>query len=771
MDKFDEAAIRQRLEELRRDINLHNRLYYTEAAPDISDYEYDRLYRELIDLEKEYPHLVTPDSPTQRVGGEALSAFEHITHTVPMMSLDNTYTIGEIHDFDRQIRKLSGGQPYSYILEPKVDGVAFTLIYENGLLTAAGTRGDGSRGDDITANVRTIKSIPLKIETDAATIEIRGEVYMGKEAFREFTQQQIAEGKEAFKNPRNATAGSLKQLDPKVVAQRPLDAVLYGFGQLDGIAFETHADFLRQLKSWGFPTVAKFWQCRDINEVIDAIGELEKLRRSFAYEIDGAVIKVNEIGLYEKLGSTAKSPRWAKAFKYPPEQAETVVRDITVQVGRTGVLTPVAELEPVFLAGSEISRATLHNGDYIAEKDIRVGDHVIIEKAGEVIPAVVSVIKDKRPPDASEYSMPDKCPVCGEPVSRREDEVALRCDNLQCPAQLERLLRHFAARNCLDIEALGNIVAEKLVATGMVKSPLDIFRLKLMQLERLNLGTQKEIRFLGTKNARKLLDAVERSRNLSLDRWLFALGIPRIGRTVARQLATAHTDLQDIAESKLLRDILAINELIQQAASINPDAAGENRPRNDEERQQRIQQLQEINRRLLETAARLKESGQIEKQDIRTKKNGLQSIEIQTAIKQDAARAVTDFFESERGRSIMRQLDELGINPRSSRQESNSALTGKTFVLTGTLTTMKRDEAADAIRAKGGNVTSTVTRNTTYLVAGKNTGAVKTGKARELGVEIIDEGALIEMLGPTAANTQNKPAPTHHTGPQQLSLF
>jgi DNA ligase (NAD+) len=755
---------RTRVQELRDIINHHNRLYYTDASPEISDFEYDKLYRELVDLERAHPELFSPDSPTARVGSEPLQHFEHIIYKIPMMSLDNTYSYGEITDFDTQIRRLLKGRPYSYVLEPKVDGVAFSLRYENGVLTAAGTRGDGTRGDDITANVRTIRSIPLKIDCNAALLEIRGEVYMPKKDFLEFTEKQVAAGREPFKNPRNAAAGSLKLLDSREVAKRPLSAVLYGLGETSGISFQSHAQFLNKLKRWELPTTEKFWQCQSINDVIDAIKELEKSRHDFPFEIDGAVIKVNERELYDELGSTAKSPRWAKAFKYPPEQAETTVEDITVQVGRTGVLTPVAELTPVLLAGSEISRATLHNAEHIERMDIRVGDHVMIEKAGEVIPAVVSVLKSKRPPDAEKFVMPKNCPVCGEPVVQQKEEVALRCENLQCPAQLERLLRHFASRQCLDIEALGSIVAEKLVENGMVKTPLDIFCLDLARLARLNLGTQTDIRIFGEKNAAKLLDAVERARHMPLDRWLFALGIPRIGRTVARQIAAAHQNMFELADSRVINDINSINELLSRAAVINPDATGDNRPGTTEERTQRIAELKEINRQILEIGTRLKTDGQIIKLESRTKNNGLQSIEVQTVIKQDAARALKDFFNSERGRAVISRLRELHINPESEKNNAGNALSGKSFVLTGTLQSMTRDEAADAIQAQGGTVTSSVSRNTTYLVAGKNTGAKKSEKARELGVEVIDETALLELLG-------GKAAPPKTPQQEQLTLF
>ncbi len=815
--------IQKRIDYLRIQLNRHNRLYYIEATPEISDFEYDKLYAELVGIEAKYPELVTADSPTLRVGGAPLSSFEHITHAVPMMSLDNTYSHEEICDLDKMLHRLLEDRTFTYILEPKVDGVAFTLRYEDGLLISAGTRGDGIRGDNVTANVRTIKSIPLRIETDAAVVEVRGEVFMDKQKFLELTEKQTAAGKEPFKNPRNATAGSLKQLDSRIVATRPLDAVLYACGQLDGITFETHKQFLLQLKKWGFPTVDRFWTCSDIDEVITSIEELQTMRHDFPFEIDGAVVKVNQIDLHQKLGSTAKSPRWAKAFKYPPEQAETVVRDITVQVGRTGVLTPVAELEPIFLSGSEISRATLHNAEHRARKDIRVGDHVMIEKAGEVIPAVVSVLKNKRLETTQKFKMPATCPACGEPAIQRPDEVALRCENLQCPAQTVRLLRHFASRNCLDIEALGNIVAEKLVEREMVKTPLDLFNLKLFELGCLNLGTQKDPRTFGEKNASKLIDAVNRARTMPLDRWLFALGIPRIGKTVSFNLARIHKDLISVSQSEIipgflefldmqsstLHKIKGMNKEIRATKGSNGNKkdlsqnimrlraegspAPENDLKNDGDSKNSadakngagvpsprtliqdtiLDSISQFNTELEQAA---KTFVDLDLLKISAKKHTTKNVDktyITTSIGSESAKTVLKFFDSKRGQATLQQLAELGINPTSAAASSGTSLSGSTFVLTGTLTTMKRDEAADAIRSNGGSVTTTVTSKTTYLVAGANTGAKKTEKAQSLNVKVIDEETLVQMIAieiPTAVIEPEKPK-IQKPDQQQMTLF
>ncbi len=782
-----QADAQTRITELRAAIDRHDRLYYVDAAPEISDYDYDMLFKELEALEKQFPALVTPDSPTQRVGGQPLTAFEPVTHAIPMLSLDNTYTRDEIRDLDTSLRKLLGDTPFTYVVEPKVDGVAFALRYEDGQLVSAATRGNSTRGDDVTTNVRTINSVPLHITTDAAVVEVRGEVYMGKAAFLKFREQQIEsakgnqelmgfaesedEDKGAFKNPRNATAGSLKQLDPRITAKRPLDAVLYGSGLIEGAVFETHEQLLQQLKTWGFRTVPRFWTCATIDDVLSAIDELETMRHDFPFEIDGAVVKVNEVALYETLGSTERSPRWAKAYKYAPEQAETVVRGITVQVGRTGVLTPVAELEPVFLAGSEIKRATLHNADMIASKDIRVGDHVMIEKAGEVIPAVLDALKEKRTGSESAFSMPDTCPACGEPATKREGEVALRCENLQCPAQSVRLLRHFAARTCLDIEALGDIVAEKLVESGRVTSPVDLFGLDVQTLGSLNLGTTDEPRTFGEKNAAKLLASVTRARTMPLDRWLHALGIPRIGKTVSFHLARTHENLTELSQSKIIPQLLAFldrqSEIIAEIKRQNKIARTAATP--EDVKKQATDCIAQLNVDLQQAAKSLVEIGLIK---VSTKKQLVKNLDesyITTDIGPESTQRLIGFFASERGQQILGKLNDLGINPVSAEIPQGDRLAGKIFVLTGTLVTMTREAAAAAIQAQGGSVTASVTGKTTYLVAGANTGARKTEKAQALGVDVIDEAKLLQMLD-LPITTETVPQPEAPPKPVQGEL-
>lgn len=545
---------RKRIEWLRKEIARHDYLYYVEAKPEISDREYDKLYHELEKLEQQFPDLITPDSPTQRVGGQPLEEFPTVVHRIPMLSLSNTYSPEELRDFDTRIKKILGNRKYSYVVEPKVDGVAVSLRYERGMLTLGSTRGDGVRGDDITANLKTIRTIPLRLlgSSPPDVLEVRGEVYMTKEGFLKLNQQREENGEEPFANPRNAAAGSLKQLDPRVVAQRPLDAVFYAVGEYEGIEFNTQEDVLLKLRGFGLRTTPRYWKCKDIDECLKALDELKSIKSAFPFEIDGGVVKVNERRYYEILGTTAKSPRWAAAFKYEPERAETILRDIVVQVGRTGVLTPVAVLDPVFVSGSTVSRATLHNEDEIRRKDIRIGDHVLVEKAGEVIPAVVGVVKEKRTGKEKVFHMPRKCPVCGEPVVRRPGEVAVRCENLQCPAQLKRWIGYFASRGAMDIEGLGEVLIDQLVDSGLVKSPADLYRLKkedLLKLER-----------IADKSAENLLHAIDESRNRDLWRLIFALGIPHVGSRTAQVLEEEFGSLDALAKADEER-LLAVTDI------------------------------------------------------------------------------------------------------------------------------------------------------------------------------------------------------------------
>ena len=660
---------RRRIEQLTREAERHNRLYYEEAAPEISDRDFDALLRELEELEAAFPQFAAADSPTRRVGGQPLAAFASVAHVVPMMSLANTYSMSELREFDARVRRTLGAQNYTYLLEPKIDGVAVSLRYESGRLTLGSTRGDGRTGDDITQNLKTLRTIPVRLRgkdlPDA--VEIRGEVFMPRAGFAALNQERQEAGLDAFANPRNAAAGSLKQLDPRVVAERPLDAVFYGIGQLEGAQFKTHADLLSALKRWGLPTHERVWTCTDIDEALQHLEELHQLRHDFPFEIDGGVLKVNERGLYEELGATSKSPRWAVAYKYEPEQAETRLRTITVQVGRTGVLTPVAELEPVLLSGSTVSRATLHNEDEIARKDIRVGDLVVVEKAGEIIPAVVSVQTEKRTGAETRFVMPDTCPACGGPVARREGEVAVRCENSLCPAQLKNTIRYFAARGAMDIEGLGESLIDQLVDRGLVRTVADLYRLSLEEVA----GLER----MAEKSAGNLLDAIEKSKGHPLWRLLSGLGIRHIGAQSARTLAAEFEDLAALRAAD----------------------------------QERLESIQDIGPK--------------------------------------AAESIVAFFRAPHNQAVLESLRAAGVDPKGevSSPPTGAALAGKSFVLTGTLPTLTREQAAERIRAAGGKVTSSVSKKTDFVVAGENAGS-KFEKAEKLGVAILSEEELLKML-------------------------
>jgi DNA ligase (NAD+) len=714
----DEKPAAKRLEQLRDEIRKHDRLYYDEATPIISDREYDRLYKELVALETQFPDLVTPDSPTQRVSGTPLKAFEQVSHLIPMLSLDNTYSEEELKNFYARIRRLLPNEQIPVVIEPKVDGVAVSLVYENGRLRQAATRGDGNVGDNITQNIRTIRSVPERLRgVTAKLLEVRGEVYMDRKGFQELNEERKKEGLPQFANPRNAAAGSLKQLDPAIVAKRPLGIVLYGTGATEGVNVDLHSEIFPLLKKLGLPTTERWWVANSVEEILDAIHELDGVRHKFAYQTDGAVVKVNSFAQRERLGFTAKSPRWAIAYKYAAERVETRLKDIVIQVGRAGILTPVAVLEPVFVSGSTVGRATLHNEDEIKRKDFRIGDTVVIEKAGEVIPAVVEVVKSKRPRDAKPFDFAahvhGKCPVCGSPIQRDPQFVAWRCENLQCPAQTTRRVEFFAARGALDIESVGGIVADKLVERGLVRETLDLFELKTEQLAKLNLGTEEAPRLFGEKNATKAVNAIERARTLPLSRWLYALAIPDVGKTTATQLAKFHKDIEDVAHSQLLRDIIEYHE---------------------KEKNERA----EIAERLVKAGFAKPSKSKADKE------RG-----IVTEVGPVVAQSVLDFFASPTGKKILRRMKELGIQPRSEKVSAKKAaelpLAGKTFVLTGTLPSMTREQATEKIETLGGHVTGSVSKKTDYVLAGFEPGG-KLDKAKELGIRLLDEAAFKKML-------------------------
>jgi DNA ligase (NAD+) len=716
----DETQGAKRMEQLREEIRRHDRLYYEEAASVISDREYDRLYKELVDLETQFPDLVTPDSPTQRVGGKPLKAFEQVPHLVPMLSLDNTYSEEEVKNFYARIQRLLPDEKIPVVIEPKVDGVAVSLIYENGRLRQAATRGDGTVGDDITQNIRTIRSVPERLRGAAPKLlEARGEVYMDKHGFEKLNDERRKAGLPLFANPRNAAAGSLKQLDPTIVAKRPLGVVLYGTGATEGVDLDVHSEVFPLLKKLGLAATERWWVAKSVEEILDAIHELDGIRHNFAYQTDGAVVKVNSFAQRERLGFTAKSPRWAIAYKYEAERVETRLNDIVIQVGRTGILTPVAMLEPVLVSGSTVGRATLHNEDEIKRKDIRIGDTVVIEKAGEVIPAVVEVVKSKRPRGAKPFDFAKhihgKCPVCGGPIRRDPHFVAWRCENLQCPAQTTRRVEFFAVRSALDIESVGGIVADKLVERGLVREPLDLFELKTEQLAKLNLGTEEEPRVFGEKNATKAIRAIERSRTLPLSRWLFALAIPDVGRTTATQLAHFHETIEEVANSPLLKDVLLYHEKREEKKDAK------------------------------EIADRLIQSGFAKP----SKSKGEKDRGITTEVGPVVAQSVLDFFASSAGKKTLRRIKELGLRPNTEKVSAKKAaelpLAGKTFVLTGALPSMTREEATEKIETLGGHVTGSVSKNTDYVLAGAEPGS-KFDKAKELGVRIIGEPEFRKML-------------------------
>jgi DNA ligase (NAD+) len=676
-----QAAAQKRHSELADEIRRHDHAYYVEASPVISDQEYDRLYRELIDLEKEFPPLRTPDSPSQRVGGQPLEGFASVQHLRPMMSLDNTYSQEEVRQFMARAQKLWPGEKLEWTVEPKIDGLAVNLRYEGGVFTVGATRGDGTTGDDITSNLKTIRSIPLRLKKPGtralpSVLEVRGEVYLKLAGFKKLNAERVAAGEEPFANPRNAAAGSLKQLDPTIVATRPLDMIIYNAGHIAGASPpETQAAFIDWLKALGFKTPDKLWVCRNEDEVLAAVDELDTIRRKFEYDTDGAVIKLNAIALREKLGATSKAPRWAFAYKYAAEKAETKLKSITIQVGRTGALTPVAELEPVLLAGTVVKRATLHNEDDMRRKDIRVGDTVIIEKAGEVIPAVIQVVTAKRTGQEKEFHFPKTCPECGSPVSRssaESEQVVWRCTNPDCSAQVRGRIEHWCARGAMDIEGGGEALIAQLVGHGLAQDVAELYRLtegELLQLER-----------MGEKSAQNFLAAVEASKARDLWRLLFGLGILHVGSGVAKALARAFQNLDDLMQASIdqLNAVEDVGEVI--------------------------------------------------------------------------AHSLVQWFGDARNRELIQKLRKAGLNFESSlytKAAATGVFAGKTFVLTGTLPGLTREEAAAKIEALGGKVSSSVSKKTDYVLAGEEAGS-KLEKAQKIGVKIIDEKNFLKMCEGTS---------------------
>ena len=657
MDK--ENALR-RVNELTKIIEYHNNLYYNNDEPEISDYEYDMLLRELENLEAEYPELKRPDSPTNRVGGSAGEKFSPVTHAVPMESLHDSFSHDELRDFDRRVREAAGS--VKYVVEPKFDGLSVSCEYRNGVFARGSTRGDGTTGEDVTDNLMTIKSLPKRLKNAPEFIEVRGEVYMSFESFNALVKRQEENEEKPAKNPRNAAAGSLRQKNSKITAERQLDIFVFNIQQLEGAQVSSHSQSLEYLKQLGFPT--SFHKTfTDIEDVISEIERIGEHRGEYDYAIDGAVVKVDDFSQRELLGSTAKYPRWAEAYKYPPEEKPTKLLQIEINVGRTGVLTPVGVFEPVLLAGTTVSRATLHNSDFIAEKGVNVGDTVIIRKAGEIIPEVLSVAQKGE--NAEPFTFPKVCPSCGSPVSR-DDEAAIRCTNTDCPAQLMRHLIHFVSRDAMDIDGLGPAVLEQLVGENLIKSPADLYRLEASQL--ISLERMAE------KSANNLVAAVEKSKENELYRLVFALGIRNIGLKAAKLICENFATIDDI---------------------MNASA----------------EDFEKI--------------------------EGFGSV---------MAQSVQGYFALESTRELIDELKQLGLKMKPSEQKPKGGLfEGKTFVLTGTLPNMKRSEAAKLIEAHGGKTSSSVSKKTSFVVAGEEAGS-KLTKAQSLGITILSEQELLDML-------------------------
>ena len=652
----------EEIQALRRELTQAGYEYYVLDKPTMSDYDYDHKLRRLEELEAAHPETVTPDSPTQRVGGQALESFTQVRHQVPLESLQDVFDFAELEAFDQRVRGVVPNP--EYVVEPKVDGLSVALEYEDGLFVRGATRGDGQVGEDVTENLRTVRSIPLKIPGAPPQLIVRGEVYMPKKVFHALNEERERRGEALFANPRNAAAGSLRQLDPKVAASRRLDIAVFNIQWAEGENFSTHLETLNYLGEKGFKVIPHY-SCSQVAQVTGRIGEIGDGREAFPFDIDGAVIKLNSLSDREILGSTAKFPRWAAAYKYPPEVKPAQVLDIVVQVGRTGVLTPKAVLTPVRLAGTTVTNATLHNQDFITEKDIRIGDTVLVRKAGEIIPEVLSVVGEKRPEGTQPYHLPKACPVCGAPVERDEDGAHTRCTGAECPAQLLRNLAHFASRDAMDIEGLGIAVVENLVGAELVKTPGDLYFLKEEDVAKLDR--------MGKRSAKKLLAALEKSKEQDLSRLIYAFGIRQVGQKAGKILAARFQTLENL-QNATLEELTAVDDI-----------------------------------------------GEI------------------------TAQSVLDWMASPQSRHLIERLREAGVNMTAAEQGSDQRFAGMTFVLTGALEKFTRDEASEMIEARGGKASGSVSRKTTYVVAGEAAGS-KLRKAQELGVPVLTEDEFLELL-------------------------
>ncbi|MBX3738168.1 MAG: NAD-dependent DNA ligase LigA [Candidatus Didemnitutus sp.] len=738
------AEAQKEIAALRAEV-AHHQALYDAARPEIGDFEFDQLKRRLADLEQQFPEFAAADSPTQSIGDDRTEGFTRVKHRQAMTTLDNTYDEGELRDFHARLVKLVGRDDLVYSVEPKIDGASISLTYEKGRLVRAVTRGDGEEGDDVTANVRTIANLPHELRRPAdlalppvpELVEIRGEIFLRFAEFARINQQQTDDGLEPYANPRNLASGTLKLLDAAVVKARGLEIVLYGLGACEPAELvPSQAAWHAALAAWGLPTLEHRRQTRGIEETVAAIRTIDALRETLPYATDGAVVKLDDFALqaragYRGEGQTARklSPRWACAYKFAPERAETRLKGITIQVGRTGVLTPVAELEPVQLAGTTVSRATLHNQDEIARKDIRVGDYVSVEKAGEIIPAVIAVNVARRALECAPYVFPTMCPVCATPVVRVEGEVAVRCPNPDCAAQLTGRLDYVAGRTVLDLEGLGGVVAEALVRTGAVRDVFDLFALEAEKLGALNLGTEEAPRVLGVKNATKIVEAIARARTLPLDRWLLALQIRDVGGATAQDIAAVHGTLAAVANSEVLPKLARLADVTDEMTRISPRSRL-NPPKDEAERTARTARHAEL----------------------AAEKTTLEEFRMRTPgadkIGAEVARHTVAYFASERGRRAVMRLGELGLAPTAARLATapvQGVFTGKTFVLTGTLPTLSREAASAMIVAAGGKTSSSVSKKTSYVLAGEEAGS-KLEKARELGVPVIDEAELRRLL-------------------------
>jgi DNA ligase (NAD+) len=669
---MDRQEAEQLIEPLRQQLHYHNYRYHVLDSPEISDAEYDQLMRRLQELEAAFPDLITPDSPTRRVGAAPLDEFGTVLHSTPMLSLDNAFSAAEVREFDGRIkRQLGRGEAIEYVAEPKIDGLAVELVYEDGRLVQGATRGDGIRGEDVTQNLRTIKSLPLRLLVEAGTpmphrLEVRGEVYITKGDFQRLNARRAEDGGPTFANPRNAAAGSLRQLDPRITAGRPLDMFCYGVGQVEGMTFDSHWEVLQSLKRRGFKVNPLVEKCLGIDAALAYYERLGEQREDLPYEIDGVVMKVNSLALQEALGTRSRSPRWAVAYKFAPKQAVTRVKEITVQVGRTGALTPVALLEPVQVAGVEVSRATLHNPDEVARKDVRAGDWVVVQRAGDVIPDIIEVLKERRTGQEKPFEMPRHCPICGSAVVRLEDEVVPRCVGLACPAKLKESVIHFASKAGMDIEGLGERTVDQLVERGFVKDIGDLYFLTKADVLKLDR--------LAEKSAGNLLASIERSRHATLPRFLYSLGMRHVGGHVAQVLARRYPHWQDLAHAS-------------------------------------YDELQGIH-----------------------------------AIGPRIAQSIVAFFQEPANQAILEKLQRGGVQVAAGSQSAaDQSLRGKTFVFTGALRMYTRGEASRLVEARGGRVTSSVSRHTSYVVAGADAGS-KLDQAHKLGVPVLSEEEFKVLL-------------------------